>query len=100
MAFCAPPADEPPRPRLSPSDRGTAPGPRSTGLYHLALGGGPTSKDLLRRGRNSVNLNALSGQSDHVTKSLYGADPDARIRSDVDVPARVGRYDRRALSSR
>jgi catechol-2,3-dioxygenase len=48
----------------------------STGLYHLAWQVAEI-EDLATMAQTLVELNALTGMSDHgATKSLYGADPD------------------------
>lgn len=53
-----------------------APPRGSTGLYHLAWEVG-TIEDLAEMMRTLVELDAITGASDHgVSKSLYGKDPD------------------------
>ncbi|HET6614473.1 MAG TPA: VOC family protein [Dehalococcoidia bacterium] len=71
----------------------------STGLYHLAWQVAEI-EDLAAMAQTLVELDALTGMSDHgATKSLYGADPDG-IEFEVMwmVPREQwGEFDRRAV---
>lgn len=71
----------------------------STGLYHLAWEV-PTIEDLASASAVLVELNALTGMSDHgATKSLYGADPDGNEFELMWMVPRDqwGQYDKRAV---
>jgi catechol-2,3-dioxygenase len=71
----------------------------STGLYHLAWEV-PSIADLAAAQSKLIELDALTGQSDHgATKSLYGRDPDGNEFEIMWMVPREqwGEHDRRAI---